>query len=72
MPMDSKSSAENGFDLGKGYMIYFPPTIDVKTGDKIDANMGSITKTFIVSGVKPFIDMPPVSHVECICSINEV
>lgn len=69
MPMDEKASAQNGFEIGKGFNVLFPPDADIKTGDKLEANFNSLV--LYVGGVRNYNNMPPVSHLEASCTTEK-
>lgn len=65
LPMDDKASAQNGFDIGKGFIVYTNVGEDIKVGDELNISTGVKLK---VSGVKSYQDVPPVSHMEITCT----
>ena len=69
VPMDDKASAQNGYDMGQGYNVLFPPDADIKTGDKLEANFNSLV--LYVGGVRNYNNMPPVSHLEASCTTEK-
>lgn len=69
VPMDDKASAQNGFDIGKGFNVLFPSSADIKTGDKLEANFGGLV--LYVGGVRNYHAMPPVSHLEAACTTEK-
>ncbi len=69
VPMDDKASAQNGYDMGQGYNVLFPPDADIKAGDKLETNIGMV---LYVGGVRSYKLMPPVSHIEAACSTEKV
>lgn len=69
MPLDDRAAAQNGYDLGKGFNVFFDAGVDIKTGDKLVTSIG---ETLYVAGVKDYVGMPPVSHLEAVCQTEKV
>lgn len=49
---------ENGFEVGTGYDIYFPPSEDVRRGDQLTFD----GKKFDVRHVQDFTQVPSIAH----------
>lgn len=64
IPMSAPASIENGYSVGSGYNIYFPPGTDVKVGDKLKG----LGQEFYVKAVIPYIGFGPVSHIQTMAS----
>lgn len=63
MPMGSAVAIQNDMKPGRAYDVHFAPDTDVKVGDKLDW-MGT---TVMVKYIRPYINTPPVSHLEAAC-----
>ncbi|WOI85992.1 hypothetical protein [Rhodococcus qingshengii] len=48
---------------GRAYDVHFAPNTDVKVGDKIEW----METTVMVKYIRPYINTPPVSHIEAVC-----
>lgn len=62
IPMPAQTSIQNGFELGRGYDIYFHNGQDVKVGDKLTWN----GDTYVVSAIQRYL-LPMVEHIHAMC-----
>ncbi|WP_241473769.1 hypothetical protein [Mycolicibacterium neoaurum] len=63
LPIGGNTAIENELQIGRAYQFNFAPGTDIRPGDRLMWNGSKIAVKF----VRPFIDTPPVSHIEAMC-----
>lgn len=56
IPMDAKTSIQNGFELGRGYDFFFDSSQDVKVGDKLTWSGDDYTVSAVQRYATPLAD----------------
>lgn len=62
LPMNTSTTIQNEFSLGRAYDIYFAEGQDMKPGDKIIIGADQ----YVVRAVQPY-EVPGVGHVKALC-----
>ena len=68
IPQTANDNIQQNITVGKDYVVFFDPEIDIKEADKLEVSTGIILS---VSGIADYADVPNVSHKEANCQTVE-
>lgn len=63
LPLGANVTIQNEMQLGRAYQFNFAPGTDVQVGDRLLWNGAKVS----VKYVRPYVNTPPVSHIEVMC-----
>lgn len=66
LPLNTTTTMQNEFELGKGYEANFDDDVDIRTADQIIWN----GQTYAVRTIEPFIGIPIVAHIRALCELK--